>query len=303
MLRVSFLGALLLLLACGGGSVDRAAEFEALIEQNEVEEVLARAQLYLDEGEETGPVYFARGWAELQQDADRPARASFSEAVRLTPELSPRIAQLWRGKALADHEAKWYDRAGQRMREAFRYDQDIALEPEMDSVADQLYRYEKDFASALLVFERLRLKSDANFNKRMEWSFRYGHCLEELGRIDEAIAVYRAYLEEFPEDKGYTAYVTWRWMTVHKEQAEQALDRGDVDGAAKWIADAPLADWHMELLQEIRLVAGRIHEARGEYEEALASYERILADGATFGGQVVADAKDRIDAIHALGVH
>ena len=85
MLRVSFLGALLLLLACGGGSVDRAAEFEALIEQNEVEEVLARAQLYLDEGEETGPVYFARGWAELQQDADRPARASCSARRRERP--------------------------------------------------------------------------------------------------------------------------------------------------------------------------------------------------------------------------
>jgi len=303
MVRVSFIGALLLLLACGGKSVDRAQELDALIEQNEVDEVLARVQLYMDQGEETGTLYFARGWAELQQDADKPARASFAEAVRLAPEYSKRIAELWREKALVDHEAKWYDRAGKRMREAFRYDHDIALEPEMDSVADQLYRYEKDFASALLVFERLREKTSANFNKRMEWEFRYGHCLEELGRIDDALAAYSAYLDKFPEDTGYTAYVTWRWMMVHKEQAEEALERGDLDAASQWIVKAPLADWHMDLQQEIRLVAGKIHEARGEYEEALSSYEQILADGATFGGQVVADAKDRIDAIHALGVH
>lgn len=306
MFRIALMCALsaLLLAACGGGAtVDRAAEFEELMAQGAVDEIRARVSLYMEQGEESGDLYFARGWAELQEDADLPARASFAEAVLMSPQLSGSIAELWRTKALEDHERKWYDRATKRMREAFRYDDQIALEPVMDSVADLLYRYEKEFDLAMQVFERLREKTAANFDKRMEWEFRYGHCLEEIGEIEAALAVYKGYLEKFPEDRGPTSYVTWRWMMVHKEQAEAALERGDLNGALSWIVEAPLEDWHLDLQQQIRLVAGKIHEERGEHELALRSYEQILADGDSFGGQVVKDAKDRIDAIHALGVH
>ena len=61
--------------------------------------------------------------------------------------------------------------------------------------------------------------------------------------------------------------------------------------------------WHMDLQQQSRLTAGQIHEARNEPEKALAYYQAILEDGSSFGGEVVQDAKDRIDALRSLGVH
>ncbi|HEX9640624.1 MAG TPA: hypothetical protein VGB13_04850 [Candidatus Krumholzibacteria bacterium] len=293
-----------LLVACGGGgSVDRREELQGLLDAEQYGEILARTELYLDADEEDAFIYFARGVALVRgQNADVPAKTALAEAALRDSTLLPSIAQEWRVAALADAEAGWKERAARRMREGFRYDQGIVLHPVADRVGDLLYRYEERWEDALVVYSRLVREGEAGMEKRQEWQFRYGHCLERVGDIEGGLATYEEFFKLWPEDSIFQRYAKWRYLLAHIELAKAALAEKRLDDALERISLSFEGEWDGDLQQRARLVAGSIYEARLEYELALQSYEKILQE-AGHQGEWIAEAKNRIDALNAQGVY
>jgi len=301
---ISFMGSLALLSACGKSAPDRSAELEQLLASESYEEILARTELYLDEGDESPLVFFTRGAALINgQNADVPAKRAFADAIALDATLDSRIATVWRAAAIADAEAGWHDRAARRMREAFRHDNDIDLAPLAGAVGDLLYRHEEDFEKAYLVYSRLVLKDDAPERDQQLWTFRYGHCLDRLGDIDGALAVYNGYFSKWPDEQQIMRYVSWRYQFIHIDQAELALREARWDDALELAQGAFIEDWNMELQQRARVLAGRAHEGLTEYEQALDFYNQVVEDGESFGAEPLEQARERIDALAKLGIH
>ena len=292
-----------ILCACGGAA-DHSREFEQLMAEGKVDEILAKAQSYVDAGEESAALYYACGWAQLERDADPDAKTAFAECMLLDESYAPRIALLWRDAAVADaaDTTRWYRRGERRMLQAYLHDRSVDLKPYEDNVANLLFKEERRFGDALELYRKLRRDTTMNFNKRKEWEFRFGRCYQLTGQIDSALTIFDGYFEKFPKDGGYDNYSAFFWMQVHREQAQEALARNDLDAALRWIQAAPREDYHMKTQQELRLLSGQIREARGEHQLALADYQAIVDEGERFGSEVLQSAKERIDAIHAMGI-
>jgi hypothetical protein len=289
--------------ACGGGA-DHGGELEQLVREGKLDEVLAKTQAYVDAGEESAAIYFARGWAELQRNADPAAKTAFSECMLLDDSYAPRIAQLWREAAVADaaDTTRWYRRGERRMLQAYLHDRSTDLAPYADNVANLLFKEEKRFADALDVYRVLRRDTSFNFNKRKEWEFRYGRCFQMTGQIDSALTIYDGYLRKFPKDGTFDNYAAFFWMHEHKTQAEAALAENDLDAALRWALAGPREDYHVKVQGELRLLTAQIREARGEHELALADYEAIVAASESYEGEVVQSARERIEAIRSMGL-
>jgi tetratricopeptide (TPR) repeat protein len=300
---LAFVATLLLLVACSRSSPDRMAELQQLLDDEQYEEVLSRVQLDRKAGESGPWLDYAAGVAHLHQNADQLAATEMGRAVGADSTLAPKVAVVYQTLALKDADEKWYGRAQRRMREAFRYDPGIVMEPLADSVADYLYRNEKNYRDAFEVYRHLAFKETTNERKLKEWTFRYGHCLERLGFPDDALATYRDYLKRWPNDRLFMAYVQWRYQQLLQTKAREAMDGGDLDGAMSLVEESLAPEWHMELHQQGRYLAGQISERRGDLVEALRWYGKIVEDGEQFGGEVLENAKERIDAIHAQGIH
>lgn len=297
------LGIVIGLGACSSPPPDRSTELDELLAAEAYDEVLARVELYREEGEAGPWLDYASGMAHLYLDADKLAAQEFADAVAVDSTLAPTVAAHYQKLALEDADAEWYGRAQRRMREAYRYDPGITMEPLADSVADYLYRNEKNYEDAFHVYRYLAFKDTENERKLKEWTFRYGHCLEMLGFADDALTTYRDYLKRWPTDNLFMSYVQWRYQQSLHEKARKAMDAGELDRAMDLLAESLAPEWHMELHQQGRYLAGQIEERRGNLGEALDWYGKIVEDGERFGGEVLQNAKERIDAIHAQGFH
>jgi len=295
----------LLLVACGGATTtDRRAEFDALLEAQDYEEVQARVQLYRDQGETGAVLDYAQGLALLLgEDADLVAKKHLMEAVAADSSLAGPVADAYHAAATADHGEQWYKRARVRMREAFRYNRDLDLSPVNDPVADLLYREEKAYDLAYLIYRKLIHNTEAHQSKQREWRFRYGHCLERMGFIEDALAVYEGYREQWPDDMHFMRYVNWRTMRVLLDRAREEMEAGNLDRAMADLQASFLEGWHIDLQQEGRYLAGQIEERRQDPEAAAEWYRKVDEDGDQYGSEEVQLARRRLEELRATGVH
>jgi len=224
-------------------------------------------------------------------------------AVAQDSSLASSVAEAYHGAATADFDQSWFKRAKMRMREAFRYNPDLPMEPVADPVADELYRVEKDYPAAYTIYRKLIHKTEAQQSKQREWRFRYGHCLEQMGFEDDAMAVYRQYQAEWPDDMHFMRFVMWRFMQILHEWAKAAMERGNLDEAMGHLEESFVEGWHLDLQQEGRYLAGQAEERRQDLQAAAAWYQKVEDDGDQFGGEVVQLARKRIEALRAMGVH
>lgn len=302
-LRTLWGPALAIAVMAGCSSPDRSAELQALLDEGEYEEVLARIEVYREDGERSPSLQYYAGMAHLGENADKIAFKELRKAIEAEPKYVPSTVEALRAAALTDYEGSWIDRGRLRMREAYRYDSAVDLGPLADPVADVFYRNEKDYQKAYDVYRELVRSTRGTEEKQREWLFRYGHCLEQLGFLEDALSVYRDYIHRWPTDTKFMRNVQWRWQKNLQDLAQAARDQGQPAEAMEFLQEALSSEWHRDLQQLGRYMAGQIQEEQGNFEDALHWYEAILDDGDRFGGDVVKQAKDRIDAIHELGVH
>lgn len=293
------------LAACGGAdSVDRREELQALLDAGDHQEVLARVELYREQGESSPSLDYAQGLALLLgDDADKVAKGYLMDAVAADSSLAGPIADAYHAAAVEDHEEHWYKRAKFRMREAFRYNKDLPMEPVADPVADLLYREEKEYADAYLIYRKLVRKTEPRPSKKREWRFRYGHCLERMGFVEDAMTVYRGYREEWPDDMHFMRFVMWRYMQILHEWAKEAMEAGNLDTAMQHLDESFVEGWHIDLQQEGRYLAGQIEERRQDLAAAASWYRKVDEDGDQFGGEVVRLARTRLEELRNMGVH
>ncbi len=305
MLRISVaMGAVLaaLLAGCGAGG-DHPQELQALIDAGRWDEVRARVRLWRDAGEEGAWLDRAEGLALLQSNADKAAIPLLKRAAAAEPTFGPEVAEALAARAQEDLTAGWRERAARRMVEAYRIDPTVELGELADPVADKLYRFEKDYPTAYAIYRRLALEGKGPKAKKQEWTYRYGHCSEVMGLQDQALQIYEQYRQKWPDDRQTMRYVMWRLMRLHMKWAEEAEAEGRLEDALAELQQSMIDDWHIDLQQEARFEAGRLEEERGHLEAARDWYEKILADGSRFGGEIVSKARNRLDALHRLGIH
>lgn len=293
---------LVLVAACGGGR-DLDAEFDALIEAGDFDEVLAHVEVLKEEGVNDPALDFAEGYALLQQGADAAAEAPLDRVLASRPDRGPQIAAVYEKLAWKDHEDGWDDRAKRRMARAVTFDPSIDPGALRDPAADHFYRMDRDYARALPLYDRLVEELPEPVSKHPEWFYRYGYCLQEVGRDDEALDVYAEFIERFPSNLNFMRFVQWRRMQLRIERAEARLGTADPEGALEELASCLDSQWHLELRQQARLIAGRAEEARGNLEAARAWYAEVVDAGNEFGGEVVREADERLRALGDMGVH
>lgn len=298
-------GALLLLLsvpmACGGP--DSRAEIDALVEAGDWTELSARVEVLRSEGAKGPWLDRAEGLALLASNSDRAALDRLERAAEAQPEYAADFAVRLAEAAQADLAEGWKDRAARRMLAAFRFDNDVELGALADPVGDLLYRYEKDFAAAEIIYRRLESELPEPGRKHGEWTYRYGYCLEKSGQVDAAMDIYEKFRNTQARDQNHLRFVQWRTMRILIERAEEARLAAQPERALELLEQSMMGGWHMDLQQEARYLAGQIEEERGELQAARKWYDMILADGSRFGGELVSKARTRLDALQALGVH
>jgi tetratricopeptide (TPR) repeat protein len=304
-LRYSVLCCALMLLAASGSGCarrggDRKAELGGLLEQGNLAEVTRRAQEYLDRGETDPWIHYHLGLALLRQDQDRAAEAALRAAAAGDSALAPAMAEALRGAALNDHAAGWKGRAAARMTLAYELLPSVELGELLEPVAQESYG-RKEYGRALPLYRRLVALPDANEQKLQEWTFRFGYCLERLGNPEQALEVYRGYLNRWRDPGGYLRRVMWRYQAALLDQAEAALPT-DASGALPLIDEALRPGWNQELLQRGRVLAGAAMEALGRPSDALAWYSQAVQAAATdnAGAQYVEKAHQRIEALRAV---
>lgn len=294
--------ALLAVSGCGGGQ-DLPSEFGPLIEGERWDEVLARVEVYQSEGVDDGFLDFAEGLALLHQNADAAAEAPLDRAVADDPSRAPRIAAVYADLARDDYENGWDQRARRRMARAVHFDPGVDAGTLTAPAADWFYREAKDYAKALPLYERLAEQLPEPVDEHPMYVYRYGYCLEEAGRDDEALEVYGEFLRRFPAERTFMRFVQWRAMSLRIERAEALLGTAQPEAALDELAYCLSSEWHLELQQKARFVAARAEEARGDLQAAREYYERVVDTGSRFGGDVVRRASRRLEELGELGVH
>lgn len=293
---------LLAIIGCGGGR-DLETEIDALIAAGDWDEVLAHAEVLKTEGVTDPLVDYAEGYALLQQGADAAADAPLDRALAARPDLAPRVAAIYERLAWEDHEEGWEDRARRRMARALTFDPTIDPGILLESAADHFYRYMSEFDRALPLYERLVRELPEPVDKHAEWIYRYGYCLRDVGREEEALEVFADFQRRFPDERAHMRHVKWYEMKIRIARAEARLETADPEGALEEVAAVVDTRWHQDLKQEARLIGGRAEEARGNLEAARRWYAEIVEIGNEFGGDVVRRADERLRELGELGVH
>lgn len=288
---------------CGSGPPDQHREMLDLVESGNWEEILARAELLREEGKTSAPLDYAEGLALLHQNADKMAVKLLERAVAQDSTLAAGAAADLAELARTDHEEGWDARATRRMAQAFVFDPTVEVGELKDPVADYFYRYVEDFERAYPFYYEFYKERAGRRKKVREWVYRYGACLERLGSIDAALAVYEEYQGTWPQDREFGRLVNWRYMHLLIDLAEDAHDLGQHDRALQLLERSLVDDWHLDVQQQARYKAGVIEQERGRLEEARRWYELVLEDGNRFGGETVDQARTRLEELREMGVH
>ena len=205
--------------------------------------------------------------------------------------------------AWEDHEKGWDERAKKRMARALTFDPSIDPGSLRDPAADWFYRTARDYERALPLYTDLVEQLPEPVDKHPEWFYRYGYCLQQVGRDEEALDVYGEFIRRFPSNKNFMRFVQWRAMQLRIARAEALLGTADPEAALDELAFCLDSEWHLELQQQARFVAGRAEEARGDLQAARAWYARVVEGGNEFGGEIVRKADERLRALGEMGVH
>jgi len=295
-------GAVALLVGCGGGR-DLEAEFDALIEAGDWDEVLAHVEVVKAEGSTDPFLDFAEGYALLQQGADAAADEPLERAITSRPDLAERVGQVYERLAWKDQESDWDQRAKRRMARAIRFDPSIDPGALLDPAADYFFRFADDYERALPLYARLYEELPEPVSKHPEWVYRYGYCLQAAGSEDAALGVYDDFVRRFPDEKAFTRFVRWWQISIWLERAEARLSTSDPDAAMAYVQQCIDAKWHLDLQQKARVLAGRIEEARGDLQAAREWYAAVVEKGNEHGGEVVREASARLEELGEMGVH
>lgn len=289
---------------CGsGGPPDEHQQMLDLVESGDWEEILAQAELLRGEGETSAPLDYAEGLALLHQNADKMAVKLLERAVAQDSSLAAGAASDLAELARTDQEEGWEARATRRMAQAYVFDSTVELGALKDPVADYFYRYVEDYERAYPIYYELYQDRPGRPKKVREWVYRYGACLERLGSIDAALAVYEEYQGTWPQDREFGRLVNWRYMHLLLDLADEAHELGQHDRALRLLERSMVDDWHMDVQQQARYRAGVIEQERGRLDEARRWYEMVLEDGSRFGGETVGQARARLEELREMGVH
>ena len=291
-----------LMVSCGGSGSDRAAMLER-VEAGDWTGIRDEAALLRQAGVVEPWLDYADGLASLHEGAEQPARRLLRSAVAADPSFGPQVAQAWAELAREDRAAGWRDRARGRMAEAVLIDPSTDPGLMLGAVADYLYRHIKNYDAAFPLYERLYRERPEPVARHPEWIYRWGHSLELKGDLAGALAIYKEFLELYPNDMKQGRFVHWRYMAVLIAQAREARARGDLDEAVELLGGVRLGKWHPDQQSRAEYLAGQIREQQGELELARKHYELVLRHGEKRTSEVVDDARARLEALNALGVH
>jgi hypothetical protein len=289
----------LLLAGCSKRAPDRRAELEPLLQSGQIAELRARVQRYQGAGERSAGLDYYLGVGLLRDEDDKPALVSFQSAVTADSTLAVPIGRELQQAALRDVQAGWGNRATARMLEAYRYDPRVDLGGLTPTVARQLYTA-KDYRAAVPLYAKLDAAGDGPELSRQEWRWCHGQCLDQLGRDDEALDVYRSYRRDWPASSLFRRRVVWRYQSTLLEKAEAALPT-DPAAALRFAEEELAPGMNRALLQRGRVLAARAHEAAGRPADALHWYEEIVKNASAPSDTVAEQAQRRIEALHVPG--
>jgi tetratricopeptide (TPR) repeat protein len=302
-MRVAALLMMVTMSACAGSSSEQR-ELEPLIEDGRWDEVRARVEALRQSGGQGTWIDLAEGLVLLHADEDRKAEPLLRRVVAADSMLAVRVADAYYALAERDRQEGWTDRSRRRYVEAVRSVPTYEVGPQLDSVADYFYRFEKDYPRAFPLYDRLYRERPDPASKHREWVHRYGHCLELLGREEDAAAVYEEFVATWPDDVQIMRYVQWRHVTLLLKWAEQARSSGDLERALELAERAAGSEyWHIDLAQRGRYLAAEIEEARGRRDAARAWYEQVVQGGGRSSDDLIANARARLDAMGATSGH
>lgn len=301
-------GALLILVvlsfsACSSSKApdDRAAEFRALTQAGDYEEIELRIKVLESQGTQGSDLDYWMGLAQLSQDDDRFAAERFDRAVAADSSLAFDVASHYRAAALRDFEDGWEGRAAERMRRAYLLDGITGMGVLGPAVADLLFN-DKDYLAVIPLYRQL-LRSGGDEQQEQTWFFRMGLALEQSGMREAGLEQYRGYWSRFGRKASnvYQSYVLWRQGVLLLDFAEERMEHGDCLGA-------------MDLLDElIELRAQAEHMSTAYYrkglcledllrmDEARECYQKVLEIPAGEGGGVHEEARQRIRSMAGAG--
>ncbi len=132
--------------------------------------------------------------------------------------------------------------------------------------------------------------------------FEIGLIEENRNRCDVALDYYRAFRmqaeqERNPAWRSRLGEARWHTGNCSFRLAQQAREAGDVDAALKHLDTMIGLGEPENLLDQAWFERGEMLYATGKFDEALASYRKVLERSPSRTGQLVQRAQDRIDAI------
>lgn len=299
--RVPILVCLLGVLSAGCGGDTGREDLLALLDAGQYDDVEARVAELRADGMLAPWLDYAEGVVAFRQGREELARRRLQDAAAADAAFVSPASELLDAAARVDYEAGHRERARARMATAILIDPTIDPEPMLDSAADYLFRFERNYEAARPLYHRLYTERPEPASRHTQWVFRYGYTLEMADDDEGARAIYEEYLETWPEEMQIGARVTRRYMDLLIKKAQSVGAAGDVDEALALVKMTKLGGWHMDRQQRAEFVAGEVCEQAGRYDEARVHFARVLEYAPRVQSEFYDLATARLEALDARG--
>jgi len=245
-------------------------------------------------GEKTPELLFLAGKSWLQLGAEAEAEDAFSEVYRSDSTWAPVLAGFLRDRAVIGIESGSRGKGERLMMQAIAYDTLLDF-GKYNATAGRLLIERREFRAAIPFLDRYLLEYP-DTTGAASVMLNLGAAYEGAGRTEEAISVYRRFVDMYPKSRLLTT-VSWQLENLLLMKSEELYENGKVEEAEQYLIDLTRTAGSSIVRERANFLLGEMFEERGDIEKAIFYYTETIQINLGSSGRLVEKAKERIEKI------
>jgi tetratricopeptide (TPR) repeat protein len=289
---------LVLLMLTSGYSCGRKSVLEKAAEEYEkgrYREAIFIVRHHFRRGGERQPellLLVGKAWLRLGSEAE--AEDAFAECFSRDSTLAPEISLYFKKEAEKNLQAGLTLKGKRFMRLALSYDRTIDFGV-YDAMAGEILLDRKDYAGAVTYLERY-FEEHADSAGAAEVMLSIGSAYEEIGKTEQAVEVYRRFLDRYTESRFRTT-VTWKLENLLYRMAEELAAEERLEEAEGILGELAGTASARLVREKANFLLGEISEQKGDRTAALRYYREVVNLNLGSSGRLIEKAKERIEEL------
>lgn len=237
---------------------------------------------------------FIVGKSLIELGIEAEAGDSFAELYSADTTWAPRIAEVYRDKAMKSLE-EGLESKGKRFIVSsinYRGRQDFG---EYNSIAGEMMLERKDYNGAIYYLESyIEERSDTTGAASVMMSL--GAAYEGSGQKLKAIDLYRLFQERYPKSR-MVSTARWKLENLLLGAGEELYSGGETEQAQTLLLELAGSADNPLVREKANFMLGEIYESRNDIENAVLYYSRVVHLNLGSSGRLVDRAKERIEKL------